>query len=421
MRLTEEEKKILNGKEGEVLQQAMTALVKFGTAMGAEEFIPISSAHTFSMSPKDVAQYFPPRRVQLTDTDIARFFEKLSRIQMKVRTTINPGPVDIEKWQQMGATKETHNEAKKIMEINRRSGILTTWSCIPYLENNTPVMGEHCSWSESSALIYANSMLGARTNRDGGQASFFSGLLGITSNYGLHLDENRRGTHLVDVQCELDSISDWGALGYFAGEMVGAGIPVFVNLRRPSIEEAQQLGAAINVPGGAAMFHIVGVTPEAPSLEAAFGANRSLGTCVFDNSAKKKVYECINHQPEGKVNMVFIGCPHATLYKIKEISQLIKGQRVAAGTKLWIMTAHSIRASAERLGYAQIIEESGGDLFADGCLLVYYVHFNAKKPNLDRVATDSAKQALGVRRSFGSNVFFGDTRRCIQVAVEGGV
>ena len=146
-----------------------------------------------------------------------------------------------------------------------------------------------------------------------------------------------------------------------------------------------------------------------------------MGTYVFDRSAKKRAYDHINHQPEGKVDMVFLGCPHATLYEIKEISQLIKGHRVAKGTQFWVMTAHSIRASAERLGYAQVIEESGGEVFADGCLLVYYMHFHAKMPNLGRVATDSAKQALGVRRSFRSNAFFGDTKRCVQAAIEGGV
>lgn len=129
----------------------------------------------------------------------------------------------------------------------------------------------------------------------------------------------------------------------------------------------------------------------------------------------------VNYQPEGKVNMVYLGCPHATLYEVKEISRLLEGKHVARGTRLFVQTAHSIRASAERLGYAQIIEESGGELLADGCLLTYYVYIDAKKPNMERVATDSLKHAFGVRRSFKSNVFFGDTKRCIEIAVEGGV
>lgn len=421
MQLTMEQEEILQGKRGEILQQAMTGLVQYGTAMGAEELIAISSAHTFFMSPKDVAHYFPPRRVQLSERNIAEFCEKLCEIQVKVKTTVNPGPADFEKWRQMGATESIHHSLRGVAEISKRCGILTNWTCIPYLEDNIPVIGEHCSWSESSALIYANSMLGARTNRNGGEASFFSALLGVTPNYGLHLDENRKGTHLIDVQCEIEKLSDWGALGYFAGEAAGADIPVFINLRRPTAEEAKQLGAAINVPGGAAMFHIVGVTPEAKTMEAAFGGNLPQGTYVFDPAAKKKAYEAANHESKGKMDLVFLGCPHATLYEVKEISRMLKGQHIAKDTKLWIMTAHSVRATAERIGYAEIIEETGAELLADGCLLTYYVYFDSKRPNLERVATNSLKQALGVRRSFGSKVFFGETQRCIQAAIEGGV
>ena len=119
--------------------------------------------------------------------------------------------------------------------------------------------------------------------------------------------------------------------------------------------------------------------------------------------------------------MVFFGCPHATLYEIKEISRLLEGKHIAKGTRLWVMTAHSIRASAERLGYAKVIENSGGELFTDGCLLTYYVDvYFIEKPNLERVATNSVKQALGARKCFGSKVFFGDTERCVQIAIEGG-
>jgi predicted aconitase len=421
MRLTEEQRRILEGKEGEILQQAMVALVRYGTAMGAEELIPISSAHTFFMSPESVAEYFPPRKMKLTGRQIAQFCERLSRVRVRARMTVNPGPADLDKWDRMGASEVTQRSLRQVTEISRRCGMLTNWTCIPHLLDNPLVFGEHCSWSESSALIYVNSMIGARTNRDGGQASFFSGLLGLTPDYGLHRNENRRGTHIIDVQCRMDQRGDWGALGYYAGEKAGDGIPVFVHLRAPTVEEAKQLGAAVNVPGGAAMFHIVGVTPEAPTISAAFGANEPLGTYVFDAIAKKETYGRANHQPAGKVDMVFLGCPHATLFEIAEISRLLEGRKVARGTKLWVMTAHSVRASAERLGYARVIEESGADLLADGCLLTYYVYFDSQRPPMGRVATDSLKQALGVKRSFGSKVFFGSTEACIEAAIQGGV
>jgi predicted aconitase len=421
MELTYNEQRILEGKEGVLLKHAMTGLVKYGTALGAKRFIPITSAHTFFMSTKSTAQFFPPRRVQLTDSQVSDFCERLTACKMRARTTIDPGFLDIEKWRSMGGTKATLESVKKVIEVCRECGILANWTCIPYLVDNIPIRGEHCSWSESSALIYCNSIIGARTNRDAAEASFFSGLLGITPEWGMHLEENRKGTHLIDVQSDLDSTTDWGALGFFAGEVAGADIPVFINLKRPVVEEAKQLGAAINVPGGAAMFHIAGVTPEANDLESAFGGNLPGDVYVFDEKVKKDVYERINHKPGGKIDMVFIGCPHTTLEEIKNISIMLKGSRVAEGTKLWILTTHSIRTSAERLGYADIIEGSGGELLADGCLLTYYIYSDSKKPNLRHVATDSVKQALGVRRSFGSRVFLGSMVRCIQIAVDGKV
>jgi len=421
MRLNAEHKQILDGKRGKILQQAMIDLVNYGTAMGAEEFVPITSAHTSFWGISKVARCFPPRRRELTGDDIAGFKESISSIRVKPNTTVNPGLVDLEKWRGMGSTEATYTAAMEAVEVAKKCGILSTFSCIPYLVGNAPTMGEHCSWCETSAIIYCNSILGARTNRESHETSLYSALLGITPKYGMHFAENRKGTHLIDVQCEIENLSDWGALGYFTGHKVGVGIPVFTNLKRPIVEEVMQLGAAINVPGSTAIYHIPGVTPEAPNMEAAFGTNAPEQTYVFDEAAKRKVYEYLNHEPEGKVDLVFLGCPHATLYQIRDICRMIEGKHVAKDTRLWIMTSHSIRASADRLGYGQIIEASGGELYVDGCLLMPFIYAPAKKPRMDRVATDSVKQAFSVRRSYGSRMFFGNTERCIEIAITGGV
>ncbi len=421
MRLNEEQKQILDGEKGKILQQAMIDLVNYGTAMGAEEFVPITSAHISFWGISKVARCFPPRCRELTEEDIADFKESISSVRVKPITTINPGLVDLEKWREMGSTEATYNAAMETVEVARKCGILSTFSCIPYLVGNSPTMGEHCSWCETSAIIYCNSILGARTNRESHETSLYSALLGITPKFGMHFDENRKGTHLIDVQCEIENLSDWGALGYFTGHKVGVGIPVFANLKRPIVEELMQLGAAINVPGSTAMYHIPGVTPEAPTIEAAFGTNTPKQTYVFDEAAKREVYEYLNYEPEGKVDLVFLGCPHATLYQIRDICRMIEGKRVAKGTRLWIMTSHSIRASADRLGYGQIIKDSGSELYVDGCLLMPFIYTPAKRPKMDRIATDSVKQAFSVRRSYGSKMFFGNTERCIEIAIKGGV
>lgn len=421
MRLNEEQREILDGKKGGILQEALRSLIKYGTAMGAEDFIPISSAHTAFSAMDVVALAFPPRGVQLTKQDIDKFSQEIANTQVRVKTTVNPAIIDRKKWQQMGADEATYNSVMRTVDIARKCGIMMTFSCIPYLTDNIPLMGEHCAWAESSAHLYINSFLGARSNRDSYETSLYSALLGITPKFGMHLDRNRKGTDLIDIQCKLESISDWGALGYFTGDRVGLGIPVFKNLRRPTAKEAVQLTATCNSPGGIPMLLLPEVSPEAPTIDAAFKGNIPRNTYVFDEPAKRKVYQYLNHQPEGRVDLVFLGCPHKTLCEIEEISRMLEGRHVAKDARLWIETSSSIRASAEQLGYAEVIEASGGELLADGCVLLYYVNAPAKRPKMDRVASDSAKQAFGIRRSFHSNIFVGDMERCLEIAIKGGI
>lgn len=421
MRLTGEQKRILDGKKGKILQKAMTDLVRCGTAMGAEEFMPITSAHTAFSAMDIVAVAFPPRGRELTKEDVDRLSGEMADVRVEVKTTVNPGIIDRKKWRQMGADEATYNLVMRTVEITRKCGIMATYSCIPHLTDNIPLMGEHCAWAESSAFIYINSFLGARTNRESYETSLYSAFLGITPNFGMHLDENRKGTDLIDVQCELNSSIDWALLGYFTGDRVGLGIPVFKNVRKPTVEEAVQLCATTNSPGGSPMLIIPGITPEAPTIEAAFKGNKPRNTYILDESAKRKVYQHLNYKPEGKVDLVFLGCPHETLYQMREIARMIEGKHIAQGTRLWVMTSSSIRDTAEELGYVQIIEASGGEVLADGCPALYYVSAPAKRPNMNRVATDSAKQSFSMRRSFHSNVFLGDTERCIEIAVKGDV
>ncbi|MBA7663463.1 hypothetical protein ES703_71508 [subsurface metagenome] len=327
MRLNEEQREILDGKKGGILQEALRGLIKYGTAMGAEDFIPISSAHTAFSAMDVVALAFPPRGVQLTKQDVDKFSQEMANAQVRVKTTVNPAIIDRNKWQQMGADEATYNSVMRTVDIARKCGIMTTFSCIPYLTDNIPLMGEHCAWAESSAHLYINSFLGARSNRDSYETSLYSALLGITPDFGLHLDRNRKGTDLIDIQCKLESISDWGALGYFTGDTVGIGIPVFKNLRRPTAEEAVQLTATCNSPGGIPMLLLPGVSPEAPTIEAAFAGNKPRNTYVFDESAKRKVYQYLNYNPEGKVDMVFLGCPHKRLCEILKMRDISNARR----------------------------------------------------------------------------------------------
>jgi len=419
MKLTEEQQRILNGKEGRIMQEAIENLVKYGNAMGAEEFIPISSVHTAFSAMDVVALCFSPRGRELTKEDIDRFSKEISELRVKVRTTTSSGIIDRKKWRQMGADEVTYNSVMQAVEIARKCGIMATYSNNPHLADNIPLMGEHCAWAVSNTFSYINSFLGARSNRESYETSLYSALLGITPNFGMHLDENRKGTDLVDVRCTLENACDWQALGYFTGDRVGLGIPVFKNAGRPTIEEAYELCASINSPGAVPMLLIPGVSPEAPTIEAVFKGNKPRNTYVFDESAKRKIYQYLNYHPEGKVDLIDLHC--MTLYGMKEMARMLEGKHVAKGTRFWVTTSSSIRDTAEELGYAQIIEDSGAELFADGSIAIFYINAPAKKPKMDCVATDSAKMAFIIRRSFHSNIFFGTRERCVEIAIKGGV
>jgi predicted aconitase len=302
------------------------------------------------------------------------------------------------------------------IEIIKGLGMEATLTCTPYLAGNIPLMGDTCSWMESSAIGYANSILGAHTNRDGLEATLFSAMLGLTPKYGLHLKENRRGTHLIKVQSELRGLSDWGTLGYFAGKIAGVGVPVFTNLRRPSIDEAKQLCAALATSGAVALCHIAGVTPEAPTAEIAFGGNKPLETGIFDETAKQEVYEIFNHNSHGRVGAVCFGCPHVSLSEIDEIARLIEGKHVTEGTSFWVGADYHTRALAERQGSAQVIEAAGGQ-FIGKCIITT----NTDMASVNIMATNSVKLANYASNYLQSKVFFGNIEKCIEIAVKGSV
>lgn len=420
MQLTGEHKAILNGDRGKLLQEAMLNLIKCAEALGTDTLIPVTSAHTSFLTVDHLARCFSPRCIELSSNDLDSFEKLLLNCKSPVKTTINPGIIDVDKWKEMGSDEDSYIEVKKVITTANHCNILSTFSCIPYITDNIPMFGESCAWSETSAVLYANSFIGARTNRESYETSLYSSLLGLTAKYGMHIDENRYGTDLVEVKCDINNEVDWGVLGYFIGKSIGIGVPVITGLRIPTVEEAKQMAASVNVPGGLSMMHIVGVTPEAPSLEVAFSENKPRRTFVFDEEAKFKIYQELTHNPYGDVDMVFLGCPHNTLYEIKEICDLLNSRHVANNVKCWVMTTSSIRSIAERLGYSKILKESGVELLADGCLNMYYSYGGHDRPSLNRVVTNSVKQAFSVHRAFGSNTVLVDVKDCIKIAVNGG-
>jgi predicted aconitase len=236
--------------------------------------------------------------------------------------------------------------------------------------------------------------------------------LGLVPEFGVLLDENRKGTARIEVTAQLAGPTDWGALGYFAGRLVGLGIPVFDGVQRPTQEEAKQLCAALASSGGVTMCHIAGVTPEAPTLEAAFQGSVPASMATFDDAALADTYAQLSVHTGTEIDSVILGCPHASLAEIAQIAALLRGKRVADGVRLWVNAARGTKRNAQAIGYAVEIEDAGGTILCDTCPT------NLRVP-ARRIVTSGFKQAHYARGMVGAETIVADVAACIRAAVAG--
>jgi predicted aconitase len=298
-----------------------------------------------------------------------------------------------------------------------RHGVSILATCTPYQVGNIPVRGEHCAWMESSAVIYANSVLGARTNCEGTASTGAASLTGKIPCWGNHLDRGRRGTHLIDVRVRVDDFAEWGMLGYFAGRAVGEERPVITgDIGRPDLVQLKHFGAAAATSGGVELYHIPGITPEAPTVDAAFGPAAVPEEIGYGPAERRAVYADLNSLgTSADVDFVLLGCPHASVEQIWRAARALDGRRLSPGTELWLMVPRALKDIADRSGYTEIIERAGGKVLADSCPAMSRV-----APLGTRVfATDSAKQAHYLPAILGIEAWFGTLDECIDAAVTG--
>ena len=409
IKLTVEEESMLAGKCGYPVQKSMEILVQLGEIYGAQKMIKISSVH------------MPGASVVVAGEAGTKFVEKMAgqQGQFCVLTTLNPGAVNFDAWRETGYSEETYRLQRRLTTAYEAMGGIACHTCTPYFIGNCPRRGEHIAWGESSAIAFANSVLGAYTNREGGPSALAAALTGCVPEYGYHLEENRHGQLKINVRTALQGIADFGALGYWAGALAGSKVPVFTGIANPSTDELKMLGAALASSGAVALFHVVGATPEATTCDAAFGGRTPEQVLDFDAQLLAEAKRSLNKVDGQEVSVVCIGCPHTSIVEIGAIALGLKDKKVASHVELWVLTALPTRALAERCGYAKVIETAGARFVIDTCPILSPMAELAKKKKYSALVTNSAKLAHYAPGQWALPTYYGSLQTCLNAAITG--
>jgi predicted aconitase len=314
--------------------------------------------------------------------------------------------MDLENWRNLGISAEFAEKQNLVIDAFRKMGIVTSCTCTPYLIGNLPRYGEHVAWSESSAVTFANSVIGAKTNREGGPSALAAAFVGKTPCYGLHLDENRVPDLHVRVTAKLKKLSDWGALGYCVGKKAENKIAYITGVKEAEVDELKSFCASVVTYGSKPLFYMQGVTPGSEKYQP------PKDTVTVDAGDVADAYSNINDDAVD-IDFVCVGCPHCSIKEIAEIADLLKGKKVAANTELWVATSRTAKQLADMRGYTAVIEAAGGKFACDTCMAVAPL-----KGRFKALATTSAKGCFYSRHNL-MKTKMGSMQECVQAAVTG--
>ena len=407
MQLTREEQAWLDGGDGPATRRAMEIVVALASIYGAERLIPVESVQISGVSFRNIGD---------AGLDFLRHWAGEGG-RVRVPTMLNPTAMDMVDWRCQGFDPDFAAKQQQVIDAFARMGVgegTPVPTCTPYLIGNRPAVGAHVAWAESSAVSFVNSVLGARTNREGGPGAIAAAIVGRTGAYGLHLDANRRTTVRVEVRVQPETISDYSALGALVGQQTRKAVPYFQGLALDAAdplreEKLKTLGAAMAATGAVALYHVEGVTPEAVF---------SIPTPVASVLRKVTIddlrpgYALLSDDVDA-IDLVWIGCPHASLAEIARVTDLVRGQTLRL--PLWVTCARPVRTVAVEQGLVDVIEAAGGKVFADACVAIAPV----RDLGFTAVATASAKGAYYLRNLAKVDAKFGTVGECVRAAIEG--
>lgn len=384
MELSRNEEAMLHGKHGEAKRKAMEILVALGRIYGAGRMVRVSSAQIAGVSYKTIG-----------DAGLA-YLKHMAALggRVEIPSFLNPAGMDTGQWEELGVPEEFAKKQIEILDAYSTMGISATCTCTPYLCGIRPGEGEHVAWSESSAVSFANSVLGARTNREGGPSALCAALCGVTPLYGLHLEENRVARLIVNVGGKLENRADYGLLGLLVGREAKGRIPAFIfgEGNRVGESELKYLGAAMAASGSVPLYFVKGVTPEwrvEKDAEELTVSERQI------NGLKAKLNEA------GEADIITVGCPHASIEELEEIAELLEKKPVKK--PFWICLSRAVKKEAKESGLAKRIESGGGKLVADTCMVVSPL----KEMGFSNTAVDSGKACVYLPTMCRQKLLFG--------------
>ncbi len=411
MELTAEERDILAGGWGEAVRLALESQLAVGAFFGARRFVPIKQAHV-------MADW------EVMDDAGCAFLQRIVEIggRTAVPTTRNPTSVDPRYGQELRQSAELLAGDQRVSSLLRRLGVLTVNTCIGYQSVYQPRFREHVAWGDTGAAIYANAVLGARTNFEAGTAGIAAAITGRVPEYGFHLDDVRGANVYCRVEADLDDVAKWGALGAVVGSAARdyLNVPIIepVGLD-PSPDDLKHLGASLASYGSMAMFHVVGKTPEAPTLEAAVGPEGIGEDLIVREEDIQAILEG-NCAPGEPVDVVVFTAPQLSLFELRKLAGLLDGREVCEQTRLLATTnALTWRAAADE-GYVEVIERAGGSVLRGVCWYLMEPQKMREAFAWRRVVTNSAK-LVNIIQAHGYDAVLSTTEECVEAAVRGEV
>ncbi len=410
MRLRDEEEAMRAGKLGPAVQWAIDHQIRVGRYLGAEDFVPVTQAHIMADT----------ESLGLAGVEWLESWARLPAAQRRVRvpTITDPRGTDF-------AAAEQLKQQPWMLDLERRAivafealGVLMTDTCINYQTIMPPVRGEHVAYGDTGVVIYSNSVCGARSNFEGGPSALSAGLTGRTPRYGYHLDERRRATLLIQCAATPRDLNDWGALGGIVGRLAGDywQVPALVGLDRvPGSDEMKHFGAAAASYGSLALFHMVGITPEAQRLEDVIPAGdiRTYDVSKADIRAFQTAYA----KEIDQVDLVVFSAPQLSLVEMSQVADLLDGRH--ATIPLLAITSPQVKPDADRMGLTRRIEAAGGTVLAGMCFYQSYAREMAEANGWKRLATNSAK-LTNIIGGYGYRPALLSMEACVAAACAGG-